>query len=109
MWSLGVIVYVLLSGMLPFDAEKSKETARKTIEDPLPMNHNLWRFVSSDAKDLIVRLLDKSPESRIRLEDILTHSWLMRKLPKHFKRSREVALLTHDREAIQNLFCKSTP
>jgi len=32
-------MYVLLSGMLPFDSEDNKETARQTIYDPVPFEH----------------------------------------------------------------------
>jgi serine/threonine protein kinase len=53
LWSLGVIIYILLSAMLPFDADDQKEAARRTIYDPVPFTHPIWDFVTIEAKDLI--------------------------------------------------------
>jgi len=50
-------MYVLLSGMLPFDSEDNKETARQTIYDPVPFDHQVWKYVSDESKDLILSKL----------------------------------------------------
>jgi hypothetical protein len=45
--------------MLPFDSQDQRETARKTIYEPVPFSHPIWDFVSIEAKDLIKRCLHK--------------------------------------------------
>ena len=53
LWSLGVISYLLLSRVLPFDDEEDKEIARQTIQDAPDFSFEPWDTVSPDAKDIV--------------------------------------------------------
>ena len=58
LWSVGVIVYLLLSGTLPFDDDDDREIARQTIHDPVDFSYHVWKKIPDEAKDLIkVRLI----------------------------------------------------
>ncbi len=46
LWSLGCIVYALLSGSLPFDHDSQKETIRMTLNDPLVFDLPCWKNIS---------------------------------------------------------------
>jgi calcium-dependent protein kinase len=76
LWSLGCILYALLSGSLPFDHDNQKEIIKMTLENPLIFDLPCWKKVSDSAKDLITKLLIKDPTKRLTLEGALAHEWL---------------------------------
>ena len=73
-WSCGVIMYVLLSGMTPFCGATDKEIYENIQHQDLVFNQKLDN-VSSDAKDLLTRMLTKNFKERISIKDALDHSW----------------------------------
>ena len=60
LWSLGVITYLLLSRVLPFDDEEDKEIARQTIQDAPDFSFEPWDQITDDAKDIVAKLLQKN-------------------------------------------------
>jgi len=76
LWSLGVLTYEFLVGKPPFEAESNNETYKRiTRVDVKYPGH-----VSTEAKDLISRLLMKVPSQRLTLADVLEHPWIKNNL-----------------------------
>nr|GMD97449.1 calcium-dependent protein kinase 29 [Ipomoea batatas]GME00110.1 calcium-dependent protein kinase 29 [Ipomoea batatas] len=75
-WSAGVILYILLSGFPPFCADNDKGTFEEILKGQLDLKSPPWPSISSDAKDLIRRMLAVDPRKRITAAEALEHPWL---------------------------------
>eukprot|EP00168_Porphyra_purpurea_P002136 TRINITY_DN124_c1_g1_i2.p1 TRINITY_DN124_c1_g1~~TRINITY_DN124_c1_g1_i2.p1 ORF type:complete len:256 (+),score=58.99 TRINITY_DN124_c1_g1_i2:202-969(+) len=72
-WSCGIILYLLLTGVLPFQHDDM--TRLYELINACKVPYPSW--MGSDAKDLICHLLVKDPEKRFSLEDVKKHSWFL--------------------------------
>ncbi|XP_047308301.1 calcium-dependent protein kinase 32-like [Impatiens glandulifera] len=75
-WSAGVIVYILLSGVPPFWAETEQAVAQAIIRSNLEFKREPWSKVSDTAKDLIRKMLEPNPMLRLTATQVLEHPWL---------------------------------
>ncbi|CAH1789051.1 unnamed protein product [Owenia fusiformis] len=76
MWSVGVICYVLLSGLSPFMGDNPSETFVNVTKAQFDFEDEQFDELSQDAKDFIEKLLVKSTKERMKADDALGHPWL---------------------------------
>ncbi|KAJ4828739.1 hypothetical protein Tsubulata_025154 [Turnera subulata] len=75
-WSAGVILYILLSGVPPFWAENEKGIFDAVLQGEIDFESQPWPSISESAKDLIRRMLTQDPKRRITSSQVLEHPWL---------------------------------
>lgn len=81
MWALGTILYIMLTGLHPYDirGNASDEEVAKAIvsgEAPPLRNSPITAHLSASAIDLIERLMDPSPKTRMDALNLLQHPWV---------------------------------
>ena len=66
-WSLGVIIYVLLIGFMPFDSDTSKIPSAANLEQlfRVDFEHAAWSRISTSAKELLHRMLQVRSVERL--------------------------------------------
>ncbi len=83
LWSLGVILYIMLCGYLPFSIKEGEEVEHlydKILKGTFDFPEKDWRGVSSGAKTLIRKLLVLDPNDRPSAETVLDDEWLEREI-----------------------------
>ncbi|XP_011047987.1 PREDICTED: calcium-dependent protein kinase-like isoform X1 [Populus euphratica] len=75
-WSAGVILYILLSGVPPFWAENEKGIFDAILQGDIDFESDPWPSISNSAKDLVRRMLTQDPKKRITSTQVLEHPWI---------------------------------
>jgi len=76
MWSVGVICYVLLSGLSPFMGDSDVETFANITRAEFDFDDDAFAAISDGAKGFITALLVKRKESRLSSGQCLQHPWV---------------------------------
>ena len=76
MWSIGVIIFIMLSGFPPFNGKSDDEIIGKVRRGQWNFNNEIWATISSEAKDLIKNLLTVDINARLTAIQALEHPWI---------------------------------
>ncbi|XP_062226561.1 calcium-dependent protein kinase 13-like [Phragmites australis] len=75
-WTAGVILYILLSGVPPFWAETQQGIFDAVLKGVIDFDSDPWPVISDSAKDLIRRMLNLRPAERLTAHEVLSHPWI---------------------------------
>ncbi|XP_062972742.1 myosin light chain kinase, smooth muscle isoform X2 [Elgaria multicarinata webbii] len=78
MWSIGVICYILVSGLSPFMGDNDNETLANVTSATWDFDDEAFDEISDDAKDFISNLLKKDMKDRLDCTQCLQHPWLQK-------------------------------
>ena len=79
LFAIGIISYLLVAGFLPFDHETSeREIAKRTVYEPTPFPPCIWNTISIEARMFVDNLLNKNPDKRMGIQQVLQHKWLQK-------------------------------
>lgn len=69
-------MYILLCGYPPFNGQNDKKIIESVLAGQFTLDEPEWHSVSEDAKDLVSKMLEFSPDNRINALDALNHPWI---------------------------------
>ncbi|XP_030642366.1 myosin light chain kinase, smooth muscle [Chanos chanos] len=92
MWSIGVICYILVSGLSPFMGDNDSETLSNVTSATWDFEDEAFDEISDEAKDFISSLLKKDMKVRLTCDQCLQHPWL-----KQDTRNMEAKKLSKER------------
>lgn len=77
-WSCGVLMYMMLSGVPPFYGATRKEVMQKISKGKFTFKSKVWSIISKEAKELIEKMLTLNPDKRPSAREVLNHPWFIK-------------------------------
>lgn len=93
LWSMGVIVFILLVGYMPF-AGSEKDQLDRIKKGKYHWKPERWKHVSAGAQEFVTQLLQKDPKERLNTEQALNHPFIKNHQDARSKLSEDHSLAT---------------
>lgn len=106
MWSVGVLTYILLSGLSPFGGSNDDETLEHVRNCDWNIDDQAFDGISEEAKDFIKNLLIMNPQSRLNVHSALNHPWLSLKITRKSSKHIPNTSFINVRDAIRHKYVK---
>jgi calcium-dependent protein kinase len=74
-WSCGILLYMMLCGVPPFNGSSRKEVMSKIKKGKFSFSSKIWSLISDEAKSLITLMLTMDPAARPSCREVLNHPW----------------------------------
>jgi calcium/calmodulin-dependent protein kinase I len=75
-WSIGVVLYILLSGSPPFFEDERADLFEKIKTASYEFEDATWGGISVEAKDLVTHILKANPAERYNCQQMMAHPWM---------------------------------
>lgn len=94
-WSLGVVFFIMLSGVYPFESATGdvEETKEIITRGKFTFSSRYWAGVSMQARDLVSRMLCMDCDERITMAGVLEHPWIVNQQNKEVDISSSIATI----------------